>query len=232
MKLRTLTFAGLASVAGLGLIGVGAHAEFTNATSTQQSITAGTAAVYLSSPDSPGCTSAVDKCTSLPLAAIGPVGSTFDTAPSNITMTNAGNVPVTEGSIQLSAITNGPAGNSLRDESYVCIASDPGSGSHGPNAETVVANGPLATGLNLSPSVSLNGQNILAPGATDEYNVDFYAGQNSATCGATWSDGGHTAARWSGSTYPATNPWVTPASLDNNAQGGSVTVTVTTSFTS
>jgi predicted ribosomally synthesized peptide with SipW-like signal peptide len=231
MNLRTVAFTGLASAAGLGLIGVGAHAEFTNSTSSQQSITAGTPAVYLSSPDSPGCTSATDECTSLPLPAIGPVGSTFDTTPSNITITNAGNIPVTEGGFQLSAVTNGPAGNYLRDESYVCIASDPGSGGSGANGETVVANGPLDTGLNLSPSVNLYGP-TLAPGATDEYNLDFYAGQNSTTCGATWSDGPHTAAAWSGATYPTINPWVTPASLDNNAEGGSVTVTVTTSFTS
>ena len=188
MKLRNVTFAGMASVAGLGLIGVGAHAAFTSSTSTQQSITAGTPAVYLSSPDSPGCTSATDECTSLPLPAIGPIGSAFDTTPSQITITNAGNIPVTEASIQLSAVTNGTAGNYLRDESYVCMASDPGSGGSGANGETVTANGPLDTGLNLSPSVTLHGP-TLAPGATDEYNVEFYAGQNSTTCGTTWSDG-------------------------------------------
>lgn len=226
MKLNNILLAGAASVgmAGLSLIGVGAHAAFTTSTSSHQKITAGTPVVYLTAPGT-SCTSVANKCTSLTLPDVGPVGSTFDSSPTQVTIHNAGNIPVTEGSVQFSATTNGASGNYLEQQTYVCLASDPGSGGTGAGGETVVANGRLATGLALSPSVTLVGPTV-APGGTDEYNVDFYAGENSATCGTTWSDGPHTASSWSGG-----HPWATPASLDNNAEGGTVAVTVSFNYT-
>ena len=81
------------------------------------------------------------------------------------------------------------------------------------NGTTVVANGPLARGLGLSPSVTLGGPTLKADGGTYQYALDFYAGENSSVCKADWSDSQRTASEWSGGTYPAINPWSTPASL-------------------
>jgi len=234
LKFRNFALFGAVSVMGLGLIGVGAHAVFTTSTASSQTITAGAPSVIVYSADAPGCTTASDNCTSITLNPVGPVGSTFDQPTSPlvpITIKNTGTIPVSEGAIQLTDATNGPAGNYLQDQMNICMSSDPGSGGTGLlDGATVVANGPLLTGLALTPSVKLVGP-TLNPGQTDEYQVDFYAGQNSVECGTTWSDGGHTASAWSGAGYPSVNPWVTPASLTNNAEGGAVAVTLTYSYT-
>jgi len=232
LKFRNLAAFGAFSVMGLGLIGVGAHAVFTTNTASSQTISAGAPSVILWSADAPGCTAEANACTSITLNPVGPVGSTFDQPPPPvpITIKNTGTIPVSEAAIQLSDVTNGPAGNYLQNQMNICMSSDPGSGGTGLlDGATVVANGPLTTGLALSPSVTLVGP-TLAPGATDEYQVDFYAGQNSAECGTTWSDGGHTASAWSGAGYPSVNPWVTPASLTSNAEGGAVAVTLTYTY--
>ena len=225
MKLRTIALTGVVGLAGLGLIGVGAHAVFTTTTASNQTITAGTAGpVYLTSPDVPGCEDVSNDCTSLTLPSVGPVGSTFDTTPPiPVTITNEGTIPVEETGLQLTDSTNGTPGNYLQDEMNICISSDPGTGAVGApygllDGAEIVANGPLTTGLALSPSVTLIGPTLAASGGTDEYQVDFYAGQNSAECGTTWSDGPHTASAWSGAGYPSVNPWVTPASLQSNAE--------------
>jgi predicted ribosomally synthesized peptide with SipW-like signal peptide len=226
MKLKTVAMTGVLSLAGLGLIGVGAHAAFTTTTTSSQTISAGTLSVVTWSADATnGCTLESDGCTSVTLP-VQNVASVFDTTASKVYIENTGTLPVTESAMQLTASTNGTAGNYLEDEMNVCIASDPGSGGTGAGGETVSANGPLTTGLGLSPSVVLVGPQ-LATGATDEYNMEFYAGENSVTCGPTWSDGGHTASAWSGAPYPTVYPWVTPASLTNAAEGGSVNVTLT-----
>jgi hypothetical protein len=237
MKLRFIAMTGVLSLAGLGLIGAGAHAVFTTSTASNQTINAGTPSVVLSSPDAPGCTSWTDYCPSITLNPVGPVGSTFDTPASLVTVTNVGNIPVEEYSFQLS--DSNPAGGSasawLQDEMDVCITSGFSSGGW------VVANGPLTTGMALSPSVLFNGPwvgttaTILAPNAAgaasqDSYEMEFYAGQNTADCGSSWSAGGHTASAWSGATYPTVNPWVEPNSLGNEAEGGSVAVTLTLNY--
>jgi hypothetical protein len=223
-------------VAAIALVGAGASAVFTTSTSSTQTITAGTPSVVTwSAAATNGCTTeAIAEaygCTSVTLPTVGPVGSTFDTTPgSAVYIVNNGNIPVTEAAIQLTDSTNGTPGNYLQDQMYVCITSDPGSnpGWGIPDDATIVANGLLTTGLDLSPSVTLTGP-TLAPGGTDEYAVGFYAGENSAECGTTWSTGPHTAYAWSLSGLPdlAPNPWVTPASLTSGAEGGSVTVTLT-----
>jgi hypothetical protein len=72
----------------------------------------------------------------------------------------------------------------------------------------------------------------LTTGQTDEYQLDFYAGQDSTNCLKTVSDGDHTAAAWSTPPFAyyagdAPGVYVTPASLSNNAEGGAVDVTLT-----
>jgi hypothetical protein len=242
---------GVLSLAGLGLVGVGAHAVFTTSTSSVQTVNAGTPLVVTWSPAATnGCTSAAIAaanpvtCQSVTLPTVGPVGSTFDSAsaavvsppapevpPTPVYVDNIGNILVTEAGMQLTDTTNGTNGNYLQDEMDICISSDPHSGGSGLlDGATIVANGPLTTGTALTPSVTLIGPPLPAFTGTDEYQVDFYAGQNSAECGTTWSDGGHTASAWSGAPYPTVYPWVTPASLTPPAEGGSVTVTLTLSY--
>ncbi len=234
MKLRSVAMTGVLSLAGLGLVGAGAHAVFTTSTASNQTVTAGTAGpVYLYSPVALyGCTSAAADCTSITLPTAGPEGSTFDTALTPITVVNEGNIPVTESAMQLTDTTNGLAGDYLQNQMYICISSDPGSNPSAgiPDNATIVANGLLTTGLGLTPSVTLVGPTLAASGGTDEYQVDFYAGENSAECGTTWSTGPNTASAWSLAGYPSVNPWVTPASLTNNAEGGAVDVTLTLSY--
>ena len=43
MKLRSVAMTGVLSLAGLGLVGAGAHAVFTTSTASNQTVTAGTA---------------------------------------------------------------------------------------------------------------------------------------------------------------------------------------------
>ncbi len=257
MKLRFIAMTGVMSLAGLGLIGIGAHAVFTTSTSSVQTINAGTPAMVTWSPVATnGCTSEAIAaanpvtCQSVTLPTVGPVGSTFDTAasatpgpqvlPIPVYVDNVGNVKVTEAGMQLTDTTNGTNGNYLQNEMDICISSDPGSGTgYGAgfpggilDGATIVANGPLTTGLALTPSASLFGPDLYPQGqgnSEDEYQVDFYAGENSAECGTTWSDGNHTASAWSGAPYPVIYPWATPASLTPSAEGGSVTVTLTLS---
>ncbi|MGZ4601292.1 MAG: hypothetical protein ACXVYY_14430 [Oryzihumus sp.] len=57
--------------------------------------------------------------------------------------------------------------------------------------------------------------------------MEFYAGKDS-TCGATYSDGPNTANAWA---QKVGHAYQTPASLTNEAQGGTVTPTLTFAFT-
>jgi hypothetical protein len=101
----------------------------------------------------------------------------------------------------------------------------------------------------LSPTVVLNGPWVgttataLDPNANgaasqDSYSVDFYAGENSTVCGAAgvggtstnafgYSSGSNTNARW---TAKVGGSYATPASLGNEAEGGSVAVTLTMNY--
>jgi hypothetical protein len=215
MKFKTIAMTGVMSLAGLGLIGAGAHAVFTTTTSANQTITGGSPKVVFFSSVTPGCTTAAENCTSLTLPDVGPVPSTFDSTPVVITEENVGNIPVAEASVQLTDTVNNNPGSYLQDQMNVCIYSD---------SETVV-NGPLTTGLALKPSVTLNGAILGANGGFDSFTLEFYAGQNpTAGCGELYSSGPTTSGRWQNQTGSG---WATPASLTSDAEGGSVTVTVT-----
>jgi hypothetical protein len=219
---RTLVVFGAIVALTLSLVASSAYGYFTTHGSGTGSASIGTLGVAVSTPYSAAvggykgpCTSASVGCTSITLPTVEPVGSRFDTTPVPITITNTGSIPITESEIRLTASTNGTAGSYLRDEMNLCISS-------GDVTTTVVANGPLSYGLVHDPSVTLTGP-TLAPGATDEYAVDFYAGQDSTTCNKTASDDPDTAAAW--------GPYVTPPSLTNAAEGGAVDVTLTWSYT-
>jgi predicted ribosomally synthesized peptide with SipW-like signal peptide len=212
-----------AAVAGLALIGVGANATFTDSTTSSQSITAGTLAVSLSSPDVSGCQSAGDHCASLNLPAVGPESSTFLTSNHVITVTNTGNIPAVFSSIQMTESHDGnsAASNALVHQMDVCIQSTDASG--GPWTE---GNGPLATAVALNPTVTENPV-TLQPGDTATYVANFYAGRDSL-CNPVSSDGSITRAAWDG--YDG-GSYHTPASLTNAAEGGVVTPTLSFNFT-
>ena len=84
MKLKSIAMTGVMSLAGLGLVGAGAHAVFTQNTVSAQTITAGTMNVTLYSTDAVGG----NNTANLALANLGPTGSTFTTGDQLVTITN------------------------------------------------------------------------------------------------------------------------------------------------
>ena len=162
---RTFVVFGTIVALALGLVASSAYGYFTTRGSGTGSATMGTLNVAVSTPYSAGiggyhgpCTSASVGCTSITLPTVAVLGSSFDTTAIPVTITNTGNIPVAESTIQMTASTNGSHGDSLRDEMNLCIANVSAT-------TTVVANGPLSYGLSQNPSVTLSGP-TLAPGAT------------------------------------------------------------------
>jgi hypothetical protein len=150
--IRNLAMAGALGVAGLGLVGLGAHASFTQDAYTQQHITAGTMNVALSSDGGTW------SSPTLTMASIGPVGSSFTTGDQPVTITNNGNVTVT--GMTFNSLTD-PGGNSTFDaETQLCLYKG-GSVYNG-----AIDSFPGGTNVALS----------IAPGATDVFYVNFYAG--------------------------------------------------------
>ena len=126
---RTLAAFGTIVVLALALLASSAYGYFTTHGSGTGSATTGTLGVVLSTPYSAGvggyhgpCISASVGCTSITLPTVAVLGSIFDTTAIPVTITNTGNIPVTESAIQLTASTNGLHGNALRDGLNLCIA--------------------------------------------------------------------------------------------------------------
>jgi hypothetical protein len=212
-------------VLGLAAIGVGAGASFTTDVQASQTITAGTLDVSVSAPGT-DCPDATFHCHALTLDAVGPLGSTFETAPTKVTMTNTGNIPATFEAIQISE-THGTADQSgnLRNQMNICIEGRDASNGTGPN--WVEGNGPLTTAIALHTTVVEN-HVVLAPGQTATFWMSFYAGKNSSRCGTITSDGSVTTSNWVG--YQG-HGYLMPPSLTSAAMGGVVTPTLSYSFT-
>ena len=88
MKLRFVAMTGVLSLAGLGLVGAGAHAVFsTNVTATQQ-ITSGSLHVAIWDTLDPTCPNAAANCQATTLATPPAVGSSFVVGPEPIYVTN------------------------------------------------------------------------------------------------------------------------------------------------
>ena len=250
MKLKTMAMTGVMSLAGLGLIGAGAHATVTQNTTSQQQIVAGTMNVTLHS-DSANTVVSGDNSAALTLAPVNAAeGSSFVEA-YHVVMTNNGNIPVTEVSFQLTDSQNGsPASLALEGELWACLYA--GSGAQNGNSGEVYFNSPLSTVLTWGAGASKF--LTLAPLATDDYTVVVYAGSTDNGCGPEYD--GYTATpftlggittpgQYDGNTigtydpyYSATSPWnpsfgTNPASasgLDNSAEGGVVTPILTVQF--
>jgi hypothetical protein len=217
---RKILTAGAVGVAALALIGTGAGATFTDAVHADRTVTAGTMNVQITNGGG-GTVSADGKSVTLP--AVGPTGSTFESAHHIVKITNNGNIPVTSDAIQMSESHVGTANNNaLFAQTNVCIQSTDYSG--GPWTE---GNGPLSAAVALNPTVKQNPV-VLQPGHSLTFSVDFYAGQDSSYCNEVWCDGPTTEGIWAG--YLG-GPYHTPASLTNAAQGGVITPTLTFSFT-
>jgi hypothetical protein len=209
MKIRNIAIFGAIGVAALALIGAGAAATFTQNTGSSQTVTAGTMAVVLTSPDAPGCTTVADACQTLTLTAVSaPVSSTFDTTADIITVHNTGNIPVVYSSVALSDNSPSVGPNAtFASETGVCLWSDGSNVTNQSNANY------SHTYMSYTAADAPTGY-VIAAGGTDTYSVDMFAGMDSTVCGAV-SDYG---------TYAAT-------SLTNAAQGGSFSETVTLGFT-
>jgi predicted ribosomally synthesized peptide with SipW-like signal peptide len=216
-KLRSLAITGALSIAGLGLIGVGAHATFTQNTTSSQSITAGTVAVAVSASDAPGCTNYEDGCQSLTLNPLGPVGSSFTTGDQTVTATSTGSLPANETSWTLTA----SPGNQLENEASLCIVRQASSGPWSSNP-WVYYNGPLSDESGVVVPIS-GWPALITGGATDTYIVNVYAGNETTACGAaTYSS----SPQWTAATAgPSTAP-----SLSNDSQGLNTTVSVALTY--
>jgi predicted ribosomally synthesized peptide with SipW-like signal peptide len=251
MKLRFTALIGVLSLAGLGLVGAGAHAVFTQNTQSNQTVTAGTLNVTVSATCSStppsgiagsqaggtacGTYSNNDQTVTLP--DVSPVGSSFVSPESDVTVTNNSDITAYEMGYQVTDTSTNTAwtagagnGDVLASDLYVCLTSD----------GTVMYNGPLQ-GANsaeagdptdrITPGVTNLIANPLAPNGagTDMYGVVLYAGTEVTGCGIAsgWAHWSTTPPEYSYTNYAT--PSVAP-SLGNNAEGGSDTVSVTFTF--
>jgi predicted ribosomally synthesized peptide with SipW-like signal peptide len=221
MKLKTIALTGVMSLAGLGLVGAGAHAVFTATTTSAQTITAGNLSVVLYSPTA----TSGNNTTALTLPSVKNVGSTFISPAQLITIKNNGTVTANE--INLQVTDSGSS--ALQTEMYLCLYSD----------STTVFNGTVKADESLG-NMAVAG--TVPAGGTDTYTAVFYAGDENTGCGnvSGYQYGTADAAPGSSLTpYPvgATTNGGTPTgwsnlagTLDNDAQSGTDTVTITVSY--
>ncbi len=216
MKLRIVASMGVLSLAGLGLVGAGAHAVFTTSTASSQTITAARMNVVLSSSCA---TSATNNTDNLTLVNEAPVGSSFETSPCVIQVNNNSAIPVTYMTIALSAANDGTtAGATLESETFACF--------YGPEVNTNIG----IIGFNESVPAAIAQGAVGVSGTipaygTDTYIMVFYAGPTTDTgCGTNVPS-------YSLVPYPngdGMNPAAT--ALDSSAEGGSFTPTLTLTY--
>ena len=192
MKFKTIAMTGVMSLAGLGLVGAGAHAAFTTSTTSSQQVTAGTLSVILNSPEATAGWNTDD----LTLAPITAAASTFTGGDETVTATNNGSVTAHE--LVFTVSSTYPT-SALANELSVCISST-GLGTGGKVFWWY--NGPVASlpagGWGQQGDYLTVGGPYSAPGVvpafgpTDNYNVQFYAGAGQTTaCGTSpvgWPD--------------------------------------------
>jgi predicted ribosomally synthesized peptide with SipW-like signal peptide len=187
------------SVMGLGLIGVGAHATFTQNTTSAQAITVGTWGIALSGSCIGGTTCPVDLGNNL--FSLSPDGATltftpyitsastssFSTGNQEVTATSTGNIQLTNPTW----VVNATGGPDLASQAYVCATST-GIGTNVTN--TVLYNGPLSDFIGTSYSLagdvlSTAGPITTTSGPTDNLVVDVYAGSEQTLCGSNVTPG-------------------------------------------
>lgn len=223
MKLRTMAVLGGLGVAAIALIGAGASAVFTTSTTSSQSITAGTLSVVLYGPGG----SSGNGSNALTLPSVGAVGSTFATSPVEVQVYNNGNITASEITLQVNDNNNN---STLQGEVYACMWSGIGA-TGGP---WIMFNQPLWQ-IELYGPLPLAGQGTpvplgadLAPGASDYYYLQFYAGPTAATgCGSTvlWTDPAPAYPNPTGGGYNTA-----AAALTSPAEGGTVIPALTLTY--
>jgi predicted ribosomally synthesized peptide with SipW-like signal peptide len=199
-SIRNLAMTGALSVAGLGLVGMGAHAVFTAQTTSSQQFTTGGMNVTLSTT---GAGAVGNNTNALTLAPVGPTGSSFTTGDQVVTITNNSNIPVNITSVATSSTY---ATSALATELYICEVDPWG---------YVDYNGPLSG----ATSVPYGPGNPIAPLGTEPTIMNVYAGNETTACGAVTHVG-----------YQAVAGISTAPSLSNGAEGQSITVTVTVGY--
>jgi hypothetical protein len=227
MKLRTVALAGVMSLAGLSLIGAGAHAVFTTDTTSAQTISAGNLSLVLNGPV--GTSWPGNGTPNMTLPSVGPVGSSFISPAQVITITNNGSLTASEINLQVTDSPGNSDGTALAKEMSMCVYSD----------SYVLFNGPLAADEMLG-NMAIVG--TIAPGATDTYQAVFYAGDEPTGCGNVSGYQWATADATSGpyTTYPvgASAPDAgspvgysnLAGTLQDDAEGGTDTVSVTITY--
>jgi sRNA-binding carbon storage regulator CsrA len=148
-------------VSAFALIGAGATATFTDGAQAQQTISADTMNMTITSTAA-GAWRTTDGKT-LTLKAYGPVGSTFTTGPQTVIVSNNSN---TDAKMVKLAVTAPTSNAELRDGLYVRIQMA--------DTNAPVYDG-LLTDLESSSSPVVKGQTIAA-GTSMTANVTFYAG--------------------------------------------------------
>ena len=208
MITRTLLVSSVIAVAGLGLIGVGSNAVFTQNTVSSQQITAGAMKVVIYE----GNNEPANAGANVVMAAVGPTNSTFTTGDKKVTIHNVGNIDVQE--IKLTPATNTTGGSNpetlaLAAQVSLCMVSLNSS-----NVGVVIYNG-LLSGF---AAQDIQGT-LLANNGTDYYSVNYYAGTVTTACGAVTTV--NATAVSGNSTAP---------SLTDPAQGGVITPTITVGY--
>jgi predicted ribosomally synthesized peptide with SipW-like signal peptide len=202
---------GALGLCGLGLIGAGAGATFTQSVSSSQKVTAGTMNVTLTGPAGSVVSGEGHIIT---LAATAPESSTFDTKAQKIVMTNNGTIPVSAFTLQLTDDVTGAssaADQALQSQLDVRVISD----------GYVIYDGTVS-GLEALKQVAVNGP--IPVGGTDEIETEFYAGAVPAAVDA--ANNAVTCAQIPGTACLNTSS----LSLNNYAEGGSVTPTLTLQY--
>ena len=161
LKFKNMAMIGAMSIAGVGLIGVGAHATFTQNTTSSQTVAAGNLSVVLSASGASG-----NGTTTIGLPNVTNVGSSFMSTPDLITITNNGSLTANEINLQ---VTNSGS-SALNSEMYLCLYSD----------HAIVFNGLVSADEALG-NMAVGGS--VAPAGTDSYTAVFYAGNEPTGCG-------------------------------------------------
>jgi predicted ribosomally synthesized peptide with SipW-like signal peptide len=204
MKFKTIAMTGVMSLAGLGLIGAGAHAVFSQNTSSAQTITAGTMNVTVASTAAGTVGNGTQSITLPPTTAF--ESSSFMES-YTVNITNNSNIPVNEIAYTLTdptALAN-PANLAFDGEAWVCLYSD----------GYIYFNEPLGVVDAYGETAEIDG---LAPHDTDSYTLVTYAGPTENTgCGATET-------RYdAGASYTGPDGTVVPNSYEGSTNGNGYT---------
>jgi hypothetical protein len=189
-KFKNMAMIGAMSIAGVGLIGIGAHATYNTVAGASQTINTGTLSVSASSSTGTCATMVGTNCSSWTLPLVAGVGSTFDTGPLLVTLTNTGTLPAWYQQQLVTLTTTG--GTNFANDANVCQFSVGTDGHYaGLNYDGPISGAPGQLSFNEPPPSEGAGNAAtyeILPGEADSFSVDFYAGgaaSQGSPCNAT-----------------------------------------------